>query len=87
MMFKKRGQMYLSQRGHNRQPVFIEERDYQYCLANLQEGSAELGSSVYAFSLLTNHIHLIVGGAPSVTAIPALMKRLAGRQTRFVNML
>ncbi|MCD1649295.1 transposase [Marinobacter adhaerens] len=43
---------HIVQRGHNRQPVFVERRDFEYYLA-----------------------------------IPQLMKRLAGRQTRFVNAL
>jgi putative transposase len=28
---------HIVQRGHNRQPVFVERRDFEYYLANLQE--------------------------------------------------
>jgi hypothetical protein len=28
---------YIVQRSHNRQPVFVERRDFEYYLANLQE--------------------------------------------------
>jgi putative transposase len=28
---------YIVQRGHDRQPVFVERRDFEYYLANLQE--------------------------------------------------
>jgi len=31
---------------------------------------------------MTNHVHLVVQANDNVTAIPQLMKRLAGRQTR-----
>jgi REP element-mobilizing transposase RayT len=36
---------------------------------------------------MTNHVHLVVQANHNLTAIPQLMKRLAGRQTRFVNTL
>ncbi|WP_341582503.1 hypothetical protein [Marinobacter metalliresistant] len=29
---------HIVQRGHNRQPVFVEHRDFEYYLANLQNG-------------------------------------------------
>jgi len=28
---------HIVQRGHNRQPVFVERRDFEHYLANLQE--------------------------------------------------
>jgi putative transposase len=37
------------------------------------------------YCLMTNHVHLIVGASDRLGAIGELMKRLAGRQTRFVN--
>lgn len=36
---------------------------------------------------MTNHVHLIVQASDNLTAIPKLMNRPAGRQTRFVNAL
>ena len=36
---------------------------------------------------MTNHVHLVVQANDNPTAIPQLMRRLAGRQTRFVNSL
>jgi putative transposase len=36
---------------------------------------------------MTNHVHLVVQANDNLIAIPQLMKRLAGRQTRFVNAL
>ncbi|SDW26038.1 transposase [Marinobacter mobilis] len=76
---------HLVQRGHHRQPVFVEDRDYQYCLSNLKERKMTLGLAVYRYCLMTNHVPLVVGANDELTAIPRLMKRLAGRQTRFVN--
>ena len=78
---------HIVQRGHNKQPVFIEDRDFQYYLDNLQEWKHTLGLEVFSYCLMTNHVHLVVKATDELTAIPQLMKRLAGRQTRFVNKL
>lgn len=78
---------HIVQRGHNRKAVFVEERDYQYYWDNLAEWKTELGLKVYAFCLMTNHVHLIVETGEYPTDVGELMKRLAGRQTRFVNKL
>ena len=76
---------HIVQRGHNRQAVFVELADYQYYLDNLKEFKQALGVKVYSFCLMTNHVHLIVECADDVSAISHLLKRLAGRQTRYVN--
>ncbi|BES69336.1 transposase [Marinobacter nanhaiticus D15-8W] len=76
---------HIVQRGHNRQAVFIEEQDYAYYLSNLREWKQALDLKVYSYCLMTNHVHLVVGANDELTAIPQLMKRLAARQTRYVN--
>lgn len=73
------------QRGHNRNAVFVEEHDYQYYLNTLQEWKSELDVKVYAWCLMTNHVHLVLNPGDDCRAIGLLMRRLAGRQTRYVN--
>jgi putative transposase len=51
---------HIVQRGHNRNAVFVEDRDYQYYLDNLAEWKNELGLKVYSYCLMTNHVHLMV---------------------------
>jgi putative transposase len=52
----------------------------------LREFKKEYDVAVYAFCLMTNHVHLLL--APhEPTGIGKLMKRLAGRQTRHHNRL
>jgi len=65
--------------------VFAGNDDYQYYLDTLQEWKSELGCKVYAFCLMTNHVHLVVDPGNHPENLSLLMKRLAGRQTRFVN--
>jgi len=76
---------HVIQRGHNRQVVFAGDEDYLFYLHTLHEWKTELGCKVYAYCLMTNHVHLVLdpGGAPENLGL--LMKRVAGRQTRFVN--
>lgn len=76
---------HVLQRGHNRQVVFACDEDYLYYLENLGEWLERLGCSVYAYCLMTNHVHLIVDPGQDEAAIARLMKRVAGRQTRWAN--
>lgn len=76
---------HIVQRGHNRRDVFVVDVDYRYYLDNLIEWKTKLSCRVYAYCLMTNHIHLIVDPGESARHLGCLMKRLAGRQTRFAN--
>src|SRR5881296_2637448 len=78
---------HIIQRGHNRQVVFARDDDYAYYLDTLQAWKTHYGVKVYAFCLMTNHVHLLLepGEAPGV--LTQLMKRVAARQTRYVNRL
>lgn len=78
---------HIVQRGHDRRAVFIENCDYQYYLENLKEWKQELELRVYSYCLMTNHIHLIVEPGDDPSTLSELMKRLAGKQTRWVNRL
>ena len=76
---------HIIQRGHNRQPVFRAPEDFQYYLANLAEWKRVLGCRIYAYCLMTNHVHLVVDPGPKAAHLAQLMKRVAGRHTRYAN--
>ncbi len=78
---------HVVQRGHNRKVVFVEPRDFEYYLSTLQVWKKAYGVKVYSYCLMTNHVHLILNPGKEPESISVLMKRLAGRQTRFVNKL
>ncbi len=78
---------HIVQRGHNRNAVFIEDADYCFYLDSLREYKELFGVKVYAWCLMTNHVHLILDPQDNPDSISLLMKRLAGRQTRRVNKL
>ncbi len=71
---------------HNRQVAFATEEDFQFCLDDVAELKVTFGVKLYAYCLMTNHVHLLL--APTSTEGQAvLLKPLAARQTRCVNRL
>jgi putative transposase len=76
---------HVIQRGHNRQAVFAADDDYLYYLANLREWKEKLGCKVFAYCLMTNHVHLVIDPGEDDRNLAQLIKRIAGRQTRYVN--
>ena len=78
---------HIVQRGHNRKAVFLADQDYQYYLVNLKEWKKELGVKLYAWCLMTNHIHIIAEPPDDAMTLSTLMKRVNGRQAAYVNKL
>ena len=78
---------HIVQRGHNRNVVFVADEDYQFYLDNLREFKEKLDIKLYAWCLMTNHVHLILEPGDKASTVSELMKRLAGRQSAYVNKL
>lgn len=78
---------HVVQRGHNRQVVFAAAEDYQRYLRDLRELKDAFGVKVYAYCLMTNHVHLLLAPGDSVAGLGQLMKALAARATRYRNRL
>ncbi|MBH3424641.1 MULTISPECIES: REP-associated tyrosine transposase [Pseudomonas] len=76
---------HIVQRGHNRQVVFASPEDYQRYIGDLRELKEAFGVKVYAYCLMTNHIHLLVTPTESAAGLGQLMKALAARATRYRN--
>ncbi|NOQ52123.1 MAG: transposase [Desulfuromonadaceae bacterium] len=76
---------HIIQRGHNRQVVFSAEDDYRCYLDNLAEWKEAYECKIYAFCLMTNHVHLVINPGENPENLGKLMKRIAGRQTRYIN--
>lgn len=76
--------LHLVQRGVDRQPCFVDDRDRIAYLADLREIATELACAVHAYVLMTNHVHLLL--TPSDAAGPArLMNRLGRRHVGRFN--
>lgn len=78
---------HIVQRGHNRNAVFIDDADYSFYLDNLIEWKTHYDVGVYAYCLMTNHVHLILVPRNQGDSISRLMRRLSARQGRRVNRL
>ena len=51
---------HIIQRGHNRSVVFAHVADYEFYLVSLRELKVEFEVDVFAYCLMTNHIHLVL---------------------------
>jgi putative transposase len=78
---------HIVQRGHNRQVVFAEDSDFERYLSDLRELKDAFGIKVYAYCLMTNHVHLLLAPDDSLAGLSQLMKTLAARTTRYRNRL
>ena len=67
--------------------MFFTDADRLSYLKTLREFRQRLAIKVYAYCLMTNHVHLIVDPGPDPENLGRPMKRLAGRHTRRVNRL
>lgn len=78
---------HVVQRGHNRQVIFAADEDYQRYINDLRELKDAFGIKVYAYCLMTNHVHLLLEPGEAVADLGRLMKALAARATRYRNKL
>src|SRR5205807_1955860 len=51
---------HVIQRGNNRQPIFLDEKDYEVFLDCLREAKRKFDARLYAYVLMTNHVHLLM---------------------------
>lgn len=77
---------HVVHRGHNKQDIFTGAQDYAAYLATLHQFRHAYGVKLHAYCLMTNHVHLLLTPARP-TGIAQLMKRVAGRYTRYYNKL
>lgn len=76
--------MHVVQRGHNRNPSFLQDRDRELYLGLLDEFRRTYNCSIHAYVLMTNHVHLLLtpheeGG------VSALMRRLGMKFVSSMN--
>ena len=76
---------HIVQRGHNRGPVFGVDADYRAYFETLIEWRERLALKVFAWCLMTNHVHLVIDPGEDQGHLSVLMKHLAGRHARRMN--
>ena len=78
---------HVVQRGHDRKTVFAQEVDCRRYLEDLRELKEMYEVKVFAYCLMTNHVHLLLQPEGSPAGMGRLMKALAARMTRYRNKL
>lgn len=78
---------HIVQRGHDRKPIFATSEDYRFYLKNLAEQKDLLDIRIFAYCLMTNHVHLVVQPERQGADVSSLMRVLAARHTRYSNRL
>jgi putative transposase len=61
-------------RGIEREPIFKDSRDYESFLERLSDLITETSTSCYAWTLMTNHVHLLL--RTGLTPLSTVMRRL-----------
>lgn len=79
------GQPHLViQRGHNRQPVFVDDQDRINYLNALSTAARECSVAVHAYVLMVDHLHLLVTPADAAS-LGRLMQRIGRRYVALFN--
>ncbi len=76
--------LHIIQRGNNRHACFDADGDYWFYLEWLEEYAKKHGCAVHAYTLMTNHVHLLLSAkTPDSPAV--LMKALGQRYVQYIN--
>ena len=51
---------HVTARGNRRQKIFLNNKDYQPYIRFLNEYKNRYGFSLYGYTLLPNHVHLLI---------------------------
>jgi putative transposase len=76
--------LHIVQRGHNRQPCFFAEADYDAYLHWLDEGLKREQCALHAYALMSNHVHLLLT-PKRAAAVPRLIIGLGRRYVQYIN--
>lgn len=77
------GLYHVILRGNNKQIIFEEDEDYLFFLEVLKRCKEEFDFSIYAYCLMNNHVHLLIG--EKEVPIAKVMHRLEIRFVRWYN--
>jgi len=75
---------HLIQRGHNRQVIFFTEADYHAYVAALRQAKSTYQCRIYAYVLMTNHVHLLVEPLQAAD-LGRFMQSVGRRYVRYIN--
>jgi putative transposase len=75
---------HVTQRGNRKEKVFFESGDHARYLAFLKEGAEKSGTSIWAYCLMPNHVHIIA--VPShADGLRSMFADAHRRYTNYIN--
>ncbi len=75
---------HVIQRGNNRLPCFLLEKDYRCYLQHLGDAALKHGCLIHAYVLMTNHVHLLMTPC-AAGAVSRCMQALGRRYVAYFN--
>jgi putative transposase len=82
--FVKDQPLHVIQRGNNREPIFAAEDDYRFYLKCLEDATKRHALSIYAYVLMTNHVHLLASPAKEAS-LPKTLQSVGRRYVQYFN--
>ncbi len=76
--------MHITQRGNDRIDTFRCDEDFARYLVCLRDANATVGCAIHAYTLMTNHIHLLLTPVTRTSASD-LMRRVGCRYVHYFN--
>ncbi len=77
------GIYHIMLRGINQQTIFEDDEDYSKFLSTLEKYKAVSGYKVFAYCLMSNHIHILL--KTEIEGLDLIMKRIAGSYVYWYN--
>lgn len=74
---------HIIMRGNNQQMLFLSKRDRLFFLQRLKKYSSELNIELYAYCLMNNHVHLLIGKANN--SLSLFIQKLANSYVYYFN--
>jgi len=75
---------HIIQRGNNRQATFFAEEDYRFYLDCLLDAACKYGCAIYAYILMTNHVHLLASTRHAY-GLSRMMQHVGRRFVQYIN--
>ncbi len=82
--YSENGVYHIMFRGANKQDVFIDKRDYEKFLEILLKLKEMKQFDLYAYCLMTNHVHLVIK-EKVLRDVSDIMKRILAEYTQWFN--
>ena len=74
---------HLTQRAAGKEPLFLEDSDYLYMIANMKEITKKRSLDIYAFCLMPTHVHILL--SPQEDELQEAMRDLFSRYAMMFN--